>query len=38
VTDDARTVIDASGQVISCAMSWQDQSQFEQLLARRIAS
>jgi len=38
VTDDARTVIDANGQVISCAMSWQDQSQFEQLLARRIAS
>jgi hypothetical protein len=38
VTDDARTVIDVEGQMMNCAMDWQDQAQFEQLLARRIAS
>jgi inosine-uridine nucleoside N-ribohydrolase len=38
VTDDAKTIIDPSGQVINCAMQWQDQVQFETLLAERLST
>ena len=37
VTDEGRTIIDESAQKIRCAMRWQDQAAFEQLVAERLA-
>jgi inosine-uridine nucleoside N-ribohydrolase len=36
VTDDGKTMVDNSGQMVNCAMNWKDQDAFEQLLTERL--
>lgn len=36
VTDDGKTMVDDSGQMVNCAMNWKDQDAFEQLLTERL--
>ena len=38
VTDDGKTLVDDSGQLVKCAMNWKDQSAFEQLLTERLTT
>ena len=37
VTDDGKTLVDDSGQMVNCAMNWKDQDAFETFLADRLA-
>ena len=36
VTDDGKTLVDARGQRVNCAMQWKDQAAFEALLTKRL--
>jgi len=36
VTDDGKTMVDESGQMVNCAMNWKDQGAFEMLLTDRL--
>jgi len=37
ITDDGKTLLDESGQMVNCAMNWKDEGAFEALLAERLA-
>ena len=36
ITDDGKTLVDDTGQLVNCAMNWKDQDAFERLVTERL--